>query len=83
MGIGDEVLFGKYGGTDIEVDGEELIIDRKNAGAQIAFGAGAHFCPGAMLARQELRSTFEIMIERMEGLQMARPLGEFTHEVRD
>jgi len=61
-------------------DSEELIVDRKNAGAQIAFGAGAHFCPGAMLARQELRSTFDLMIERMEDIQLARPLGELTHD---
>ena len=27
---GDEVLFGKYGGTEIEVDGEELKILREN-----------------------------------------------------
>lgn len=27
--VGDEVLFGKYGGTDIEVDGEEIKILRE------------------------------------------------------
>jgi chaperonin GroES len=29
VGEGDEVLFGKYGGTDIEVDGEEVKILRE------------------------------------------------------
>ncbi len=28
--VGDEVLFGKYGGTDIEVDGEEIKILRES-----------------------------------------------------
>jgi chaperonin GroES len=30
VGIGDEVLFGKYGGTDIEVDGVEVKILRES-----------------------------------------------------
>ena len=29
VGVGDEVLFGKFGGTDIEVDGTELKIMRE------------------------------------------------------
>ena len=28
--VGDEVLFGKYGGTDIEVDGDEVKILRES-----------------------------------------------------
>jgi chaperonin GroES len=28
--VGDEVLFGKYGGTDIEIDGEEVKILRES-----------------------------------------------------
>jgi len=30
VAVGDEVLFGKYGGTDIEVDGEEVKILRES-----------------------------------------------------
>ncbi|MBT4865771.1 MAG: co-chaperone GroES [Planctomycetaceae bacterium] len=30
VGIGDQVLFGKYGGTDIEVEGEEVKILRES-----------------------------------------------------
>ena len=30
VGVGDEVLFGKYGGTDIEVDGDEVKILRES-----------------------------------------------------
>jgi cytochrome P450 len=61
-------------------DGETFDVTRKNAGAQIAFGMGAHFCPGAMLARREIQSAFEIMLDRMDDIQLARPLAEQTHE---
>lgn len=30
LAVGDEVLFGKYGGTDIEVEGEEVKILRES-----------------------------------------------------
>ncbi|MCH2202151.1 MAG: co-chaperone GroES [Fuerstiella sp.] len=30
ISVGDEILFGKYGGTDIEVDGEEVKILRES-----------------------------------------------------
>jgi chaperonin GroES len=30
VAVGDEVLFGKYGGTDIEVEGEEVKILRES-----------------------------------------------------
>ena len=30
VGVGDEILFGKYGGTDIEVDGDEVKILRES-----------------------------------------------------
>lgn len=30
VSVGDEVLFGKYGGTDIEVEGEEVKILRES-----------------------------------------------------
>ena len=30
VAVGDEVLFGKYGGTEIEVDGEEIKILRES-----------------------------------------------------
>ncbi len=30
IGVGDEVIYGKYGGSDIEVDGQELKILRES-----------------------------------------------------
>ena len=60
-------------------DGEVFDIERKNAGANIAFGMGAHFCPGAMLARQEIASTFEVLLDRLDNIQLAHALEEPTH----
>ena len=30
VGVGDEVLYSKYGGTEIKVDGEELLVLRES-----------------------------------------------------
>ena len=78
------IVFMAYGSANRDEDkfdnGETFDVARKNAGAQIAFGMGAHFCPGAMLARREIYSAFEIMLDRMDDIQLARPLQEQTHE---
>ncbi|MFN3233558.1 MAG: cytochrome P450 [Alphaproteobacteria bacterium] len=80
----DGIIFMAYGAANRDEekfdDGEDFDVSRKNAGAQIAFGMGAHFCPGAMLARREIYSAFEIILDRMEDIQLARPLNEFTHD---
>jgi cytochrome P450 len=58
-------------------DVERFDVCRKNAGAHLAFGAGTHFCPGAMLARQEMISTFTIMLDRMDDIQFAPEQDDF------
>lgn len=79
-----KIVFMAYGSANRDEDkfddGEVFDVSRKNAGAQIAFGMGAHFCPGAMLARREIYSAFEILLDRVDDIQLARPLDEFTHE---
>jgi cytochrome P450 len=40
----------------------------------IAFGAGAHHCLGAQLARMELQEAFRGLLSRLPGLRMAVPL---------
>jgi chaperonin GroES len=39
---GDHVLFGKYAGTEIKIDGEELLIVREEEILGILTGAGKH-----------------------------------------
>ena len=39
---GDRVLFGKYSGTEIKIDGEELVIMREEEVLGILSGAGKH-----------------------------------------
>lgn len=80
----DGLVFMAYGSANRDEDkfedGEIFDVSRKNAGAQIAFGMADHFCPGAMLARQEIYSTFDILLDRVDDIQLARPLGEHTHD---
>ena len=54
-------------------------IERKNAGAHMAFGMGAHFCVGAMLARYEMISTFKNILDRLDNIALARPLPDPVH----
>jgi cytochrome P450 len=49
-------------------------MERKNAGAHIAFGIGTHFCPGAALARLEMTTAFNAVLDRMGDLAFTRPL---------
>lgn len=56
-------------------------IERPNANRHLAFGMGTHFCLGANLARQEIKSAFTIILERMDDIQLARPLSLPMHQV--
>ncbi len=60
-------------------DGDKFDVRRSNAGAHLAFGAGVHFCPGAMLARQELRSAFTQILKRLDNIDLAVPANSLTH----
>ena len=44
--------------------------------AHLAFGAGAHHCLGAQLARMELREAFRGLLTRLPGLRMTIPVSE-------
>ena len=52
-------------------DPDEVRIDRKKAGMQLAFGSGVHHCIGAPLARQELNLGFAALLDRFEGFRVA------------
>ena len=46
-------------------------ITRANADRQISFGYGKHFCLGAQLARNELRSLFRHVLPRLASIELA------------
>ena len=54
-------------------------LERKGVGAHLAFGSGPHFCPGALLARQEMVSSFRHIIERMDNIRLSKPLPKPVH----
>lgn len=57
----------------------EMDVRRTDVGAHLGFGAGAHFCPGAMLARQELQSAFIQLLDRFEDFELTVPADSLTH----
>ena len=44
---------------------------RREPNPHIAFGLGAHFCPGAQLSRLEGRAAIPALLQRFPGLQLA------------
>ncbi len=66
----DEVVFS---------DGETFDAARQKAGAHLAFGSGPHHCPGSALARQEMFSTFHILLQRLANIRLADPQDPFAH----
>ena len=49
-------------------------VRRSNAGDHLAFGIGVHFCLGAALARQQISSAFNILLDRVSEFVLAKPL---------
>ena len=49
----------------------EFRVDRSNASAHLAFGRGAHSCPGGPLARAEARVSLERILDRMGDIRLA------------
>lgn len=49
-------------------------IRRPNAKNHISFGFGVHFCLGAALARQQMSSAFNILLDKVSEFELARPL---------
>lgn len=45
-------------------------VDRPNADEHVSFGGGAHFCPGAPLARLEARVAVAVFLERVDELRL-------------
>ena len=48
-----------------------LDVTRSNARSNVAFGHGVHMCIGASLARKELEVAFRVLLERLDGFELA------------
>jgi cytochrome P450 len=57
---------------------EEFDITRPPRTGHVVFGHGAHFCPGAALARREVEITLRLLTERLPTLRLA-PDQTFTY----
>lgn len=60
-------------------DPEKFDLHRKNAGTHLAFGAGAHHCLGAPLARRELLWGFTTAVERLDSVRFAEGKNDFAY----
>lgn len=47
----------------------EFRLDRPDPRGHLAFGAGSHVCPGAMLARLEGATAVKVLLDRVEALE--------------
>ncbi|MCA1219716.1 cytochrome P450 [Streptomyces sp. 8L] len=52
-----------------------MTLDRK-PNPHLAFGAGPHSCLGQSLARTELRTVLDVLLERLPSLELAVPVAE-------
>lgn len=59
--------------------GETFDPAREKAGAHLAFGSGPHHCPGSALARQEMFSTFTIVLNRLGNIRLTDVHDRFAH----
>jgi cytochrome P450 len=50
---------------------DQFCIDRPNIGEHVGFGRGPHHCPGAPLARMELRVAVEELLARTRHFELA------------
>ncbi len=79
----DAMMIVRYGAANLDPEKfacpHVFDIERDNAGAHLAFGNGAHFCVGRLLAKQELLTGFTILLDRLDDITLARPLPEPPH----
>lgn len=61
-------------------DPQRFDIGRSDARNHVAFGLGAHYCVGAALARQELLSSFTILLDRLADSELAEAMPGPVHE---
>ena len=69
---GNSVLFGIAAANrdpSVFAEPDNFDIDRENKGT-LTFGFGMHFCVGAHLARAELATALDVILERLDDLQL-------------
>ena len=74
LAAGERVIFHLGAANRDEQEFEEpdaFRLERPNARQHVAFGAGAHVCPGAYLARMETRVMLEALLARVERIALA------------
>ena len=52
-------------------DPDAVDLDRSNVRDHLAFGTGLHVCPGAPMARAEIRVALEHLMKRLPELRLA------------
>ncbi|WP_460831305.1 cytochrome P450 [Nocardioides hungaricus] len=66
------LLFGSANRDETRFDEpDEFQLDRPNIGDHLAFGGGIHQCPGAQLARTEVRVSVSTLLDRLPDLRLA------------
>jgi cytochrome P450 len=66
------LLFGSGNRDETVFPGPDAAdLDRPNVRDHLAFGRGLHACPGAPMARAEIRVALETLLRRLPGLRLA------------
>ena len=65
------VAFGSANRDEASCDRPDSFDITRAPGRHLAFGHGVHACPGAQLAREQLRITLETLTRRLPGLRLA------------
>lgn len=65
--------------ADMFENAEGLNLTRKNAGAHLGYGSGAHACVGSMLAREEMRCAFNTVLRRLKNVRFAESPPKLEH----
>jgi len=79
----DSVVMARMGAANRDprkfADPDAFDILRDNASLHVAFGFGPHACVGSLLARQEMRSAFAALLDRLDDIAFAGPLAVPLH----
>jgi len=73
----DDILSLRFGAANRDgatfLQADEVDLTRHKPGNHLAFGVGRHSCIGAPLARQELITSFEIIVDHLAKIRLLEP----------